>query len=1283
MSAAPPVNSQTSQTGDKDKQKLEQIGSLLHQSYEYTQQEKYDDGLAPAEKALAIARDLSVTNYDALSSCFYQIAVVYHGKREFARAENFYTQSLQLAERVNDEGMSAAAAHGLANLYFDQKIYDRAKAAYEKALLCWQKFDPDHPGAIAALNRLAQISLRNDKLEEAEVFIKRAMASTEKAHGADYVDVARFLATLVEILVRKGEYDHAEKEVQRFARILQASRDLDARSHLAGALSYFSKLYSDRGQYDHAVLTAQKALEIAQVDGRKPYPDVASFMLNLANIYEDKGDYANAELWHEHMLTLVEKTLGSKHPDLAPMLSRLAGVYDKQGHYGKSEAFWKRAIALLENSPGSEQNLAYNLGQLGWLYVNHGDYQKAEAPFLRAVQIAGKSLGTENPIYTTHLNSLAFFYYRTKNYSQAETTYLSSAAIIEKALGHEDLQLVVSTTGLADIYAARGELERAESSYQKALAIREKSLGDHPDVALSLDSLSWFYVTQGEYGKAEPLFKRALVNREKRFGSDNIQVVPSLNNLANVYRSIGDYQKARPLYERALIVNERTLGSQHRYVSFSLNSLGSLLLDSGEYDRAETLLKRSLLIAEEVSGKDHPDVSFTLTLLALVFRARGDFDDAESFNKRALSIDEEYYGPEDTSVATDCQNLALIYTAQGKFAKAEPLFQRALSIEEKAKGSSHPDIAETLLSVAYFYGAKGDIPQAISTLKRGTDISEKTIANILSGSTGTDEQKRAYMAMDSIAFETKGAVALHMEFAPNNVEAARLALTTILRRKGRVLDAVSDSIQVLRRHMNSDDVDLLRQLANARSRVASMTIDGPGDTPREQYEADLKNAQSTAESLESRITSRSAEFRAAIKPVTIDQIQNAIPKGAALIEIVSYQPFNPRYKTVKEMWNSPRYAAYSLRQDGTLKWVDLGDAKQIDAEVGRFRAALRDAKRPDVWDIAQSVYKKLMRPIIDVIGDAHLILVSSDGELNLIPFGALADENGKYLVERFSFAYLTSGRDLLRMQVTTETRQDPIVIGDPQYDAVLKDSSGKRNGENRGFGLSPGVSSVIFPPLPGTGEEARAVSSVLTGANLLTGIKATKTAVKQVTGPSILHIATHGFFLADERQQVGLSRLSRQLVQETAQSRQVVKASNPLLRSGLAFAGANNRQQLSDDNGILTALEAAGLDLWGTRLVVLSACETGVGEVKVGDGVYGLRRALVIAGVQTQVMSLWPVSDAATRDLMVEYYRGLKNGRGRGDALRNVQLEMMRSGTRSHPFFWASFIQIGDWTSFR
>jgi len=216
-----------------------------------------------------------------------------------------------------------------------------------------------------------------------------------------------------------------------------------------------------------------------------------------------------------------------------------------------------------------------------------------------------------------------------------------------------------------------------------------------------------------------------------------------------------------------------------------------------------------------------------------------------------------------------------------------------------------------------------------------------------------------------------------------------------------------------------------------------------------------------------------------------------------------------------------------------------------------------------------------------------------------------------------------------------------------------------------------------FDPLPETRLEATALAAVLPEARVYTGAFATEKILKELSGPSVLHIATHGFFF---QSRTSRSTVVRQSSTAASQQDAAMEREEALVRSGLALAGANERSSGASEDGLLTALEVAGLDLWGTRLVVLSACETGVGDAWNGEGVYGLRRALVLAGSESQVMSLWKVSDAATRDLMIAYYQRLRAHEARADALQHVQLAMLHGApNRAHPFYWAGFIESGDW----
>ncbi|MBH8562389.1 CHAT domain-containing protein [Nostoc sp. CENA67] len=319
-----------------------------------------------------------------------------------------------------------------------------------------------------------------------------------------------------------------------------------------------------------------------------------------------------------------------------------------------------------------------------------------------------------------------------------------------------------------------------------------------------------------------------------------------------------------------------------------------------------------------------------------------------------------------------------------------------------------------------------------------------------------------------------------------------------------------------------------------------------------------------------------------------------------------------------------------------------------------------------------------MAPIRPLLGDTRHLLISPDGQLSLIPFEALQDEQGKYLIGHYAFSYFSSGRDLLRLQLYAGSTSAPVVFANIDYNqqenaiAVKPKSDDTRSFDNR---RSTDLASLHVSSLQATIQEAESIKAVFPQTQIISQKLATETAIKQLSAPSILHLATHGFFLPD--QEVKLLPNEFDLQQP-----KILNLENPLLRSGIALAGFNNRSKAvsSYDDGVLTALEIAGLNLRGTQLVVLSACETGLGDVKVGDGLYGLRRALVIAGSQSQLLSLWKVDNSGTKELMVKYYQKLKAGKGRHEALREVQLEFLSNPKYQHPFYWASFVPSGDWT---
>ncbi|MCU1265893.1 MAG: tetratricopeptide repeat protein [Acidobacteria bacterium] len=860
-------------------------------------------------------------------------------------------------------------------------------------------------------------------------------------------------------------------------------------------------------------------------------------------------------------------------------------------------------------------------------------------------------------------------------YQEAASLSVRAVGLAEKALGPNDGFVGLLLNELGSYQRNGGEYAKAEATLQRALAVNEKALGpDHTQTADSLNRLGLVYRATNDYAKAERLLRQSLEITERTLGPEHPRVVVFLDNLEAVEFDLGDLTQAEHDLERALAIAEKVLEPDNVDKARLLNNLGNLYRARGDYARAEPLLLRALALYEKKFGPENPRVGDTLQNLGIIARQRKDYARAVELYERALVIREKTVGPEHANVAALQNNIANIYHAERNYAKALELQQRALSIAEKAVGPYHGLTLTLLANIARTHMATGDIASAIQFQTRAEMGQEVAVA--LDLVIGSERQKLAYI--DDLAESSARTISLNLSFAPNDQGAANLATLVLLQRKGRVLDAMSDSFTALRQRSNPADQKLLGQLNSAVERLAKLALSGPGKMAREEYQKQLTSLEEEKERLEAEVSERSAEFRAQSQPVTIAAVQAAIPNNAALIEFATYRPFDPKGVNSDEAFGKPHYVAYVVRHVGAAQGKDLGDAKAIDEAIGALRQALRDPQRSDARELARVVDESVMRPIREWLGDATQLLVSPDGELNLIPFAALVDEQGRFLIQRYSLSYLTSGRDLLRMKIARESKSGPIVLANPSFGetnelpakANSATSPSKSKTERPSVTTGQDLSQVYFAPLGGTAQEARSIQSLFPDASLLIGPQATKAALEQTVAPRVLHIATHGFFLGEP---ATVNNLTRSI-------NATPNVTNPLLRSGLALAGANRHNVGGDDDGILTALEASNLNLWGTKLVVLSACDTGVGEVRNGEGVYGLRRAFVIAGAESLVMSLWPISDYSTRVLMTNYYKNLKQDMGRGEALRRVQLDMLKRNPSLHPFYWANFIQSGDWT---
>ncbi len=943
----------------------------------------------------------------------------------------------------------------------------------------------------------------------------------------------------------------------------------------------------------------------------------------------------------------------------AERLNEQAVQLYKQGKYDEAIPLAEQALAIRRKVLGQDHpSVATSLNNLAALYESQGRYREVEPLYRKALEMRQRLLGNEHPDVAASLNNLAALYALQGRYSEAEAFYRKALEMNKRLLSSEHPNMAASLNNLALLYDSQGRYSEAEPLFRQTLEMRQRLLGkEHPSVAISLNNLALSYTQQGRYSEAEPLFRQTLEMRQRLLGKEHPSVATSLNNLAFLYASQGRYSEAEPLYRKVLEMRQRLLGNEHPDIAASLNNLAGLYYSQRRYSEAESLFRQALEMNKRLLGNEHPSVANSLNNLALWYASQGRYSEAEPIYRKALKMRQRLLGNEHPDIATSLNNLALLCDSQERYSEAEPLFRQALEMRQRLLGKEHPDVAISLNNLAALYWRQGNTDRTLEFQAQGIKVEEQNLSYNLAA--GFDRQKRDYIK--TVSGTTNANISLHLNAVPNNSQAARLALTTIFQRKGRILDVSTNSLQILRQRVNDPESQkLIDNLSNTYNQLATLIYNQPEKLSPEEYRQQVSDIDDRAKQLENLLSRRSAEFRTLTQPVTLEAIQKLISADAALVELVQYRPVNPK-APLNQSFGEPHYAVYILTPSGEPQAIDLGEAKKIEEFLELFRQSLADKNTPipQLQESARNLDRLLMQPVRKLLGNTRKILLSPDGALNLIPFEALVDENNQYLVENYSFTYLTSGRDLLRQQNPSPSQQPPVVIADPYFDRPGEVATVSSNSNNT---RSIDLSKIIFSPLSGTAEEARAIASLFK-INPLLHSQATEGAIKQVKSPQILHIATHGFFQDGSR----------------SQSNQNTINDNPLLLSGLVLSGFKKQQGGGNEDGVLTALEVTTLNLVGTKLVALSACDTGIGKDSTGEGIYGLRRALVIAGSESQLISLWKVDDNGTKDLMVKYYNRLLNNQGRSEALRQTQLEMLKSENYQHPYYWAAFIPSGDW----
>jgi CHAT domain-containing protein/tetratricopeptide (TPR) repeat protein len=884
---------------------------------------------------------------------------------------------------------------------------------------------------------------------------------------------------------------------------------------------------------------------------------------------------------------------------------------------------------------------------------------------------------------------------------EALTTAKKAISIREEILGPDHPKVAQCLNRLSEIHKSLGEYETALLLCKRALAIRQKKLDAfHPAVAQSLNQMGAIYRSLGKYAKAAPLYKRALTIRRKTLGPDHPNVAKSLNNLAVLHRVLGNYQKAEALCRLSLDIHEKHYGPEHPHVAKSLNNLAAIFRVAGHYQKAIPLCRRALEIYEKTRGADHPRIANSLNNLANIYRAIGKYTESESFSKRAIDIYERVKGTEHHRVAQSLNNLAALYREVGRYQEALPICQRALHIYEKTYGPDHPNVAKTLNNLAILNAAMGNYSTSHELFFKAQKIDTRMIEQIMGF---TNEGQK-------IKFLSKKKKDLHLFLSlvsrhlSDNNASRRDALDVWLRRKGVILEAQRRYQEAL---AFSDDPGArsdFKQLSRIRARISNLVFGAPEvenpDAAMHRF-AELKRQKNLLEAKLSKV-SRAFALKKREDSADSRRVAAVLPPHTVLLEFAKVSIFNFKATGNQKYWQPARYIVFILHagKGEHVQLVDLGSSEIIDNKIIAFKKAMSHINdiQPDmIKKTSGNIHDLVFAPIKPELEGINHIFIAPDGHLNLIPFEVLCRPDGSYLIENYTFNYLSTGRDLLRFAQIADKGSKALLLGDPDFDSIIGEKNPKAmesypKGTTLKGRMRPTTEQrrLQFTRLPGSREEVEAIRDILGENNsvLYLGKDAREGVLRNNPSPRWLHLSTHGFFLGDR----DLTRVQPKALDEETTDFEVqtpageVWIQNPLLRSGIALAGANRTigaRDADESDGILTAEKILGLRLWGTDMVVLSACETGLGQVHTGEGVYGLRRAFIQAGAKSMVMSMWQVPDDETKELMVQFYRLIQSGKmNRCLALRQAALKEMKIVRErygdAHPFFWGAFIFLGE-----
>jgi len=1141
-------------------------------------------------------------------------------------------------------------------------------------------------------------------------------------------------------LGNQGNWRGARAAFERAMAILGTEADSKLEGAILGRLANAEKHLGDFGialkHYDQAIALAEKSddisglinrlhnraallgddlhnpsdaisyLEMALEQARK-LPDKQKLhmvLTQLAKRTREAGRHAEARKYAGEVVRLAEGPVMTDSKMLAQALYERACISLAEKHNTAAAEDLKKAVRVLGTGSDSELRRLLTLA-----------LQTVEAAISQQGTVSILPPGSAKPSdesgLVTKIGDEAMNILNAAMEHMMADRLVAAAAEFRQALNSECIRsnpaaTAVAQANLGDILRTLGETDEAVEILEHAVESARLAKDSYLEHIAQLN-LGIAQHEKGSWAESRSNLERALDLAPD--AAESAGRGRALVALANVYRDSAEYERAENMFREAARLSDQS--SDKELPGAIEQNWGNLYFVQGQRHSDETIRRRhwheaiphyekALTLARE--RRDGRSQGIALHMLGNIHRRLGDPKHAIELLQQSLAIEDVC--PSEVSRAGRLNDLATAEQDYGQVPQAIEHYHQAVQLFRK-HGIASPDVAGCLENLGVLLVRCGKIEEGRDIIFEASRMDNLMIAQAFAIASETARLEFLAQAEGRLS----DIISLVATGGPleDNAPTIRACADVVIRRKGATLDALSLQRDLVASRRHPELAAAIKELSQIRMTVAHMILAGKGrhgDGSPTPKAAELAARQSR---LEHEITKYTPFIMLDEQLGRADAkaAKDCLPKESALVEFMRFKRFDFPPPDRKPYWVDYRYAAFILRPDeaNDIQVVDLGEAEAIDQMIVDFIQAIdpdpdkkrgRSSRRGSrITDIGMKLRRTVFDPVAHVLEPCQRLLIAPDSGLTRLPFEVLPTEDGRYVIDEYSISYLSAGRDLLRFKIRTQGEVDPpVVIADPDFDlsdgmpCIGKDVEERASRCSRHLGDAledEELGPLEFSPLPNSAEEGKLIGEML-GVQPWLGKAALESTLKSCTSPRILHMATHGFFLNDQewRKMIGVHTDFRQPSEAVVES--------PLLRSGIALAGANTfLRSLRDkepfaapppaaEDGILTAEDVTGLDLFSTELVVLSACRTGVGVSRTGEGVFGLRRAFVQAGARALVMSLWRVPDKATMELMVGFYRRLlaDKGKGRAEALREAQMAVRDQYPA--PRFWGAFICQGD-----